>query len=361
MTRVLASPSRVFGDCPAGLAVGDEIVIDGTVVRAVKGPLCYVAMSAFTDQVTQIQRRERVTSHLSCPGCSFGSDQENRVVFVLGSEDAWGLSQKFSAYNWGRLDGRATSTSASFCDLSWKLTQAGNYAEAGRAIENALKHLQPDSQPVAIHERIFSRRNQRYAIAIPESYREGQATPLVVALHYGGTVTSFYGAGILAGLIEPALRELEVIIVAPDCQHGNWTNPQSEAEIIELLDCLQRNYSIDARKTLITGYSLGGAGTWYIAARHQDKFAAAIPMAAHPQPDSADIEWEIPLYVIHSRMDEIVPFEETARVVKRLKDKGASVEFVLLDDITHFETERFVATLRAAVHWIRKAWANERS
>ena len=141
MPKVLASPTRVFGECPAGHQVGDELVIEGMVVHTVKGPLCYVAMSAFTDQVTQIQRRERVTNHLSCPGCCFDSEQENRVVFVLGSEEAWGLSTKFSAYNWGRLDGRATETSAHYCGLSWELTQAGDYVEAERAIEQAIQHL----------------------------------------------------------------------------------------------------------------------------------------------------------------------------------------------------------------------------
>ena len=141
--RVMAGPSRIFGKCPAGHQIGDEFIIDGTVVQAVKGPICYVAMSAFTDQVTQIKRGERVTSHLSCPGCCFDSDQNNRVVFVLGSEDAWELSKKYSEYNWGRLDGRGSETSARYCDLCWKLTQAGNYVEAERAIEQAIKHLKP--------------------------------------------------------------------------------------------------------------------------------------------------------------------------------------------------------------------------
>jgi uncharacterized repeat protein (TIGR04076 family) len=148
MTQVLAGPTRIFGKCPAGHQAGDELIIDGTTVRAVKGPICYVAMSAFTDQVTQIQRHERATNHLCCPGCSSDSEQENRVVFVLSSEEAWGLSRKFSAYNWGRLDGRATEASAYYCDLSWKLTQAGEYAEAERAMEEAIKHLRPDSPQV---------------------------------------------------------------------------------------------------------------------------------------------------------------------------------------------------------------------
>jgi hypothetical protein len=146
VARVLAGPSRIFGKCPAGYQVDDEMIIDKMVVRAVKGPICYVAMSAFTDQVTQIQRRERATNHLSCPGCCFGSDRENRVVFVLSSEEAWGLSKKYSAYNWGRLDGRATQTSAHYCGLSWEFTQAGDYAEAEQAIERAIEHLKPVSQ-----------------------------------------------------------------------------------------------------------------------------------------------------------------------------------------------------------------------
>lgn len=141
--KVLAGPSRIFGMCPAGHKPGDKLIIEGTTVRAVKGPICCVAMSAFTDQVTQIQRHERVTSHLSCPGCCFESNQENRVVFVLGSKDAWGLSKKYSEYNWARIDGRETKTSKRYCDLCWKLTQAGDYAAAQLAIEQAMKYLKP--------------------------------------------------------------------------------------------------------------------------------------------------------------------------------------------------------------------------
>jgi len=212
------------------------------------------------------------------------------------------------------------------------------------------------ARAAGIHEQIFPPRDQRYTIAIPTTYTGEEATPLIVALHYGGTVTPFYGKGILVSLVEPALRELGAIVVAPDCLHGNWTNPQSEAEINALLEYLQAHYAIDARKTVLTGYSLGGSGTWYLAARNRDKFAAAIPMAGWPQPDSADVAWKIPLYVIHSRRDELVPFEQTERVVGQLKGKGVAVEWVLLDRITHYETERFVKPLRAAVPWIRSVW-----
>ena len=143
--KVRAGPSKIFGKCPAGHQMGDNVLIDGTAVHSLKGPICYVAISAFTDQVTQIQRGERVTSHISCPGCSFNTEFENRVVFFLSSEDAWGLSKKYSAYNWERLDGRETKTSKHYCDLCWKFTQAGNYPEAEEAIEKAVRHLKPQA------------------------------------------------------------------------------------------------------------------------------------------------------------------------------------------------------------------------
>ena len=141
--KVRIGPSRIFGKCPAGYQVGDKFTIDGTNVSVEKGPICYVALSAFTAQVTQIQTQQRTTSHLSCPGCSFNSKEDNRVVFVLSIEESWSLSRKFSKYNWGRLDGRSTKASKNYCDLCWRLTQAGKYKEAEQAIEKALVNLKP--------------------------------------------------------------------------------------------------------------------------------------------------------------------------------------------------------------------------
>ncbi len=207
-----------------------------------------------------------------------------------------------------------------------------------------------------LHQQVFAQRDQRYTIAIPEGYTGEAATPLILALHWGGMVTPFYGRGVLEGLIEPALRELGAIIAAPDCQHGQWANPESEAEVLALLDYLQEQYNLDADKTVLTGYSLGGMGTWYLAARNQDQFSAAVILAGRPQPDSAETDWDIPLYVIHSRVDDVVPLAQTDEVVAQLKGKGAAIEYVLLDEVTHYDAGGFFPALQGAVPWIRGIW-----
>lgn len=208
-----------------------------------------------------------------------------------------------------------------------------------------------------IQEQVLQPGDRRYTIAIPAGYTDDQPVPLVLALHYGGPVTPYYGKGFLVGLVEPALRELGAIIIAPDCTADDWIQPESEDDVLALLDHVQATYNVDPQKTLITGYSMGGTGTWHLAARHQDRFAAALPMASRPGAPAVNAQWDIPIYVIHGEEDEIFPLAMTAYAVNKLQEGDVSIELVTLEGITHYETIRFIEPLREAVPWIEKAWA----
>jgi predicted peptidase len=198
--------------------------------------------------------------------------------------------------------------------------------------------------------------NRRYTIAVPADYSGDRPVPLVLALHYGGHGTPYYGRSFLTGLVEPALRELGAIIVAPDCTGSDWTQPDSEQDVLDLLDHIETTYTVDPDKTLVTGYSMGGIGTWYLAARHQDRFAAALPMAATPPSSAVEAAWDIPLYVIHGSQDELFPLRSTETAVDRLATVGVAVELVVVDDVSHYETHRFIQPLQRAVPWVQKAW-----
>ena len=207
-----------------------------------------------------------------------------------------------------------------------------------------------------IHEMVLPGAGRRYTLAIPDGYTGQQPVPLIVSLHYGGTVTPFYGRGLVEALIAPALGSLGAIIVAPDSAAGNWANPTAEQHVLELLDYIEANYNIDTERTLITGYSMGGGGTWYLAPRHPDRFKAAIVMAGRPQADTTSVNWDTSLYVIHSTADQVVPFEDTQVAVEQLRDQGASTELVVLDGISHYEIPRYRAYLQSAIPWIEEAW-----
>lgn len=198
---------------------------------------------------------------------------------------------------------------------------------------------------------------QRFAIAIPENYTGEHAVPLVLALHYSGhDGTPFYGQTMLVTLVEPALRELGAIIVAPDCSGADWTDPQSEADVLAILDYVEGAYNLDPRRKLVTGFSMGGIGTWYMAAYHPDRFTAALVMAGYPPFDVSEVDWQVPLYILHSVQDEVIPLEPTQNALLQLEEGDVPVKLVVLDGVTHYETTRFVVPLREAVPWIREVW-----
>ena len=213
----------------------------------------------------------------------------------------------------------------------------------------------PVSTP-GFHQLTLPDADRRYTLVLPPGYTGEEPIPLVVSLHYGGGVTPFYGRGLLESLIEPALSELGAILVAPDSAAGDWANPLAEQHVLELIDFIEARYNVDPERTLLTGYSMGGRGTWYLAARHPDRFKAALPIAGMPQPDSATADWTIPLYVIHSAADQVLPLEPNREIVEQLRAEGADIEFVVVTDIGHYEIPRYRSYLESAVPWIRWAW-----
>jgi hypothetical protein len=122
-----------------------------------------------------------------------------------------------------------------------------------------------------IHELVFERPDQeplRYALSLPEGGKG--ARPLILSLHYAGHGAPYYGRDMLESLIEPALRDLDPVIVAPDCPSASWTTKESEEAVLALLDFVSSSYSTDPERVVVAGYSMGGMGAWQLVSRHPE-------------------------------------------------------------------------------------------
>ena len=196
----------------------------------------------------------------------------------------------------------------------------------------------------------------RYAIAIPGNYSPSTRVPLILALHFGvrGGDAAGAGAGVVQILIGPALAQLGAIIVAPDSVRGNWTTPENEKAVNALLDMVLAHYSIDKKKVAVTGFSMGGAGSWHFAQKFPERFSAAIPVAGRPPASPSG--WRLPVLAIHSRDDQVAPFDPTEARIAELQKAGVNAKLIPLTGITHYETHRFRDALRQAVPWLREVW-----
>ena len=191
------------------------------------------------------------------------------------------------------------------------------------------------------------------AISIPDNYSPRAHVPLILALHFGVGNGSAAGAGrdVVEILIGPALEELGAIIVAPDSLRGDWSTPENDRAVKDLLDMVLARYSVNTKKLVVTGFSMGGTGSWHFAATYPERFSAAIPIAGRP-PESA-LGWRLPVLAIHSRNDQIAPIGPTETRIAELQKSGVNAKLIALTGITHYETYRFADGLRQAVPWIK--------
>jgi len=195
----------------------------------------------------------------------------------------------------------------------------------------------------------------RYAISVPRDPTGNEKTALVVALHYGGQVTPFYGGDMIDELVAPALHDLGAVLVAPDSLGGDWTTAENEETVVWLTKTVLKAYAIDPKRVALTGYSMGAAGTWFIAGRHPDLFSAALPVSG-PGGDSRVELSHTPLFVVHSAGDEIFPIARTRAFVQGLQGKGANVQWQELREPTHYQVTEFAPALAKAEPWLRAIW-----
>lgn len=196
----------------------------------------------------------------------------------------------------------------------------------------------------------------RYGLAVPGDYDASRPRPLVVALHPGGGGAPFYGDGFMRSIFLPGLGELTPIMIAPDAPGGRWTDARAEQTVMALVTATLDEFAIDERRVLVVGFSLGGGGAWYLSARHADRFTAAIVMAGRTQEPLADLA-RIPTYVIHSRDDQVVPFDQAEERARALERMERPVTFDPLAEVGHYQMGGYLPALRRGARWVIERWA----
>jgi len=94
-----------------------------------------------------------------------------------------------------------------------------------------------------------------------------------------------------------------------------------------MLDDVSTKHNVDARRTYLTGVSMGGHGVWSLFTSHPERFAAAAPVcAAGTTSDMAAIRGR-PVWVFHGANDVIVPVSASDRSVEAAKQAGVDVSY----------------------------------
>lgn len=178
-----------------------------------------------------------------------------------------------------------------------------------------------------------------YRLYVPTKYSPAHPWPLVVALHgLGATEDSMFGA--LYGV--PKLAEQHgFIVVAPlgyrvDAGYGAFRAPGqpsrrsdlSEEDVLEVLQLVRQQYKIDENRIYLMGHSMGGFGTWALAADHPEIWAALGPISGGGNPANVEKYKSIPEIVVHGDADTVVPVMSSRVMVEAMKKLGVEVNYI---------------------------------
>lgn len=173
-----------------------------------------------------------------------------------------------------------------------------------------------------------------YLLYLPEKYAKGNTKwPLLVFLHGAGETGKDLHLVKIHGppKILDKGKDLPFIVVSPQAPQRGWNVDTLNA----LIDDLLSTYRIDPDRVYLTGLSMGGYGTWALAAAHPEKFAAAVPICGGGDPGLAGSLKNIPLWVFHGAKDTVVRPGESERMVEAVKKAGGNVKLTIYPDKAH--------------------------
>src|SRR6185437_1098771 len=91
---------------------------------------------------------------------------------------------------------------------------------------------------------------------------------------------------------------------------------------LEALDEVLRDYKVDPKRVVLTGLSMGGRGSWEMAAAHPDRFAAVIPICGPGDPDAAGRLKGLPVWTFCGDADRDETVLNLREMVRKLRDAG---------------------------------------
>lgn len=218
----------------------------------------------------------------------------------------------------------------------------------------------------------------RYRVWLPPRYTKLHHWPVVLYLHGSGERGDDNLRQISIGL-GPALQNYseryKCVVVFPQARFGQEWYGEMESQALAALDASIREFHGDPRRVYVTGPSMGGSGTWYMA-RHGRKFAAIVPVCGEVvrgagDPFPSDLPPDIarivgapdpyatlaaaigrtPVWAFHGAHDPIIPVTQSRAMVAALQQAGGQVQYTEYANGEHDIWDLAYAD-REMVHWL---------
>lgn len=194
----------------------------------------------------------------------------------------------------------------------------------------------------------------RYRLLAPAAPVAGERYPLVLFLHGAGERGRDNDKQLKylpTWLAEPALRDRHpCFLLAPQCREGerwvdvSWADTTSAPQGAPTTDLLAAvaamqhviaHEAVDPARIYLTGLSMGGFGTWDLAARQPERFAAILSICGGGDEATAPRLAKLPIWCFHGDADTVVPVERSRRMIEAVRAAGGNPKYSELPGVGH--------------------------
>ncbi|MCH6256877.1 prolyl oligopeptidase family serine peptidase [Puniceicoccaceae bacterium K14] len=155
------------------------------------------------------------------------------------------------------------------------------------------------------------------------SFTGTEKYPLVLALHGGGGIGSDNTRNVVDfdEFFDGAQR-YHAFIYAPQATSAFWHIDERHQSIMTMIDKLVEEKNVDPDRIYITGFSMGGGGTWDLLKLYPDRFAAALPICSIAPRITSPVSGIAgkPIWAFHARDDLVVSVTDTRDVIDEILD-----------------------------------------
>lgn len=188
-----------------------------------------------------------------------------------------------------------------------------------------------------------------YRLFSPDRFEPGRRYPLVVFLHGASGLgeenwrqldgSRLWGTALWTS---PEVQErYPSFVLAPQADRryaptwvDKWRRPKNPDPAakepleltLDLIDELAAALPVDLDRVYLTGYSMGGFGTWIGVSRHPDRFAAALAICGGGDPSHV-VETRAAVWAFHGTADRAVPVRRSREMVRALRKAGKPVRY----------------------------------
>ena len=180
--------------------------------------------------------------------------------------------------------------------------------------------------------------NLKYHLYLPAGYGDDpwQTWPLILFLHGAGERGDDLDMVKIHGFRKmlQGRPDFPFILVSPLCPEGSWWTEHLD-DVKTLLDDVIDSYAVDESRVYLTGLSMGGQGSWFLACRYPETFAAAAPICGWGQPYLAYRLKDMPVWAFHGALDQVVPVGQSERMVAAVNEAAGMARLTVYPEAYH--------------------------